>query len=812
MIGDWIQDVRYALRGLRRSPGFTLTAVVTLGVGIGANTAIFALLDRLLLRPLPVAAPERLVQVVTDRGENGVNYNLSLPAVEVLREERAAFTGVLASTPLSLGLSGPHGTTQIPGAAVSGDYFTTLGLTPAAGRWFTIEEAVFGRPEQVAVVSHGFWVRSLAADAGALGRDIRLNDRPFTVIGVAPAGFDGLVRGGTVDVWVPLSTAPLLNDMGSCPERPGCSWLDVFARLAPGVSRETAAAALAAGDAARIAAGSQFEGERRVLRDGAAGLVFRVGVVEKPLTILMAAVGVLLVIACGNVAALLLVRARGRRRELAVRLALGAGRARLTRQLLTESILLAGLGGTLGLLIAGWSAGFLAGYRAPGGAALVVASGLDGRVLAFAALVSCATVLLFGLVPAFGGSRTALAPALKDALPNDGRGRRWALELRDGLVIGQVALAVVLVVGAALLVRTVRNLGALDVGFDPVGVVLADLDVEMRQYDRPRTVTFYQSVQERVAALPGVTAATVATTVWPNPGGWNWGGLRLEGFAGTEDEVSFDVNQVGPDYFGTLGIPLVAGRALDRRDDTGPLVAVINETMARRYWPAGDALGRRIYRDSTTAIEVVGIARDGKYRDLREAPQATLFLPFAQVPRPSATLLVRAAGDPLALVPALRAAVTAVDPGVPVFDLRTLETHVGFARARERLAADVVAVFGAVSLGLAALGLYGVLADGVRQRTREIGVRVALGARPADVTGLFLRRATGLVAAGAALGGIGALAATRLVRDLLFGVASADPASFLAAAGALVGAGLLAAFLPARRAARLDPMEALRHE
>jgi predicted permease len=811
-MSDFLHDVRYALRALRRSPGFTVTATLTLAVGIGANTAIFGMLDRLLLRSLPVEAPDRLVHVVTDRGEEGRNYNLSYPAFAALAEDSTTFAGVLAYQPLDLGLTGSGGTVRVAAGGVSASYFRVLGLRPAAGRWFGPGEAGMAGGATVAVVAQRWARRTYGTDADVVGREIRLNDRPYTIVGLVPEGFEGLVRGGSIDLWVPLGAVPQLTEMGDCPERPNCSWLSVFARLAPGVSREAAQARLAVGDAGRIAAGLQFDGERRLLLDGGAGLTYRVGALQRPLTVLMAAVAMLLLIACGNVAGLLLVRARGRRREIGVRLALGAGRARLVRQLLTESLVLSVAGGAAGLLVAMWATNLLAGYRTPGGEALAITAGIDGRVLVFAALVSLATVLLFGLVPALGASRAEVVSAIKGAAAGHQAGSRRRVDLRDGLVVAQVALSVVLVVGAVLLTRSVRNLGHVDVGFEPQGVLLARVDVEVRQYDGARTSAFYGSLLERVGALPGVEGATLATTVWPNPGGSNWGGLRLEGFTGSPDDVSFDVNRVGPDYFATLGVPLLQGRGIEARDGTGPMVAVVNETMARRYWPAGDALGRRIYLDSTRAIEIVGIARDGKYRELREAAQATLFLSLLRLPLPTATLMVRSSGDPQALAPAVRRAVTALDAAVPVFDVQALETHVSHARARERLAADVTGLFGLVSLGLAALGLYGLLAAAVRQRVREIGIRVALGARPGDVTRLVVSRAGALVGAGAVLGTAGAAFAARLIGDLLYGVAPADPASFVTAAGALLVVGLAAGFVPARRAARIPPMEALRHE
>ena len=808
-----LQDLRYALRSLARAPGFTAVVVLTLGLGIGTTAAVFGVLDRTVLRPLPVAAPDRLVHVVLQRpgpsgspGDVSVNSNLSYPSFVDLQTRTTAFAGVVAHVEAPLAMEAGGQTERIDAAGVSAGFFTTLGAPLALGRDIREDEDHPGAPLAVVVLGHGLWQRSFAGDPAILGRAVTLDGKPYTVIGVAGAAFAGITRGAVTDAYVPLATITSAGDNAF--GRRTVSWLDVFARLAPGVSRDQAAAAVTVLSRQLEAASLIPAANRFLLQDGSHGLQGLVSELARPLTVLMAAVLLVLLVACANVASLVTVRATARRREISIRIAIGAGRGRLVRQLATESLVLATLGGAAGLLAAVWIAGLMPAVPTLFGAPLVITRGIDGRMLAFTALVAALTALGVGLFPAWRASRTDLVPGPKDGVATAGRG---SLSGRDALVAMQVAITFVLVVGAGLLVRTARSLRAVDPGYDPRNVLLAGVDLESRAWRGDAIVAFWNEVLQRLRANPEVSAASVALTMVPSPGGSRWNGVPLEGYQET-DNVEFDANSVGPEYFAAMRIPLRAGRAFDDRDGRGAVrVAVINETMARRYWPGRSPLGRHI-GDSLSAATVIGVVRDGKYRSLREAPRPVVYFSALQDPVSTGTLIVRARQNPIALAATVRQVVRAVDPNVPLFNIRTLETHLALASARERLVASVSVLFGSLALVLSLVGLSGLLAFAVARRTREIGVRLALGARPGDVRALILRRGMGLAGVGLAVGlGLAALLG-RFTTVLLYGVSPIDPASY--AVGLLLVAGVAgaASVLPAWRAARVDPVVALRTE
>ncbi len=808
-----MQDIRYALRTLRRSPGFTAATVLTLALGIGATSAIFTVLHRAVLRALPVAEPGRLVHVVTDRGPDGINYNLSYPAFDALRRRATVFTVVAAHTPIAVAVGLPEGAERVEGAAVSRGFFAAIGAPIAQGRDFLAEEDAVGGPPSV-VLGQALWRRRFASRPDILGSAITLNGTPFTVVGIAPRGFTGPVTGRAEELFVPLGSIGRVAWYGDLTTNPRASWLDVFARLASDVTRERAQAGVALLDAQAVAAGERPAASRTLLRDASRGFNFAVGWITWPLVLLMTVVGLVLLLACANIANLLLARAGARRREVAVRLALGAGRGRLVRQLLTESAVLAVAGAAAGLLVARWGMDLLLGYQPPGGGQLELPRGLDPVALGFTALVTLLTGIGFGLVPALRASRPEVVPALKGAEP------RWherLFGLRGTLVVVQVAISLVLVVGAALFLRSIANLRAVELGYAPGDVLLASVDLQQAGYDRARGTAFTAELLERLGAVPGVSVASAAQVITPNPGGSNWSGVALEGYTPAPgEEVSFDANKVAPRYFEALGIRLVRGRGIELRDVAGaPLVAVVNETFASRYYGAGGALGRRILLGegpTARSIEIVGVATDGRYRDLRERGTANVYFPLAQSYASEVTLILRTRGDPLALAGVARREVQALDASLPLFAVRSLRQHVAAATAQDRMLATLSTAFGVVALLLAALGLFSVIAYGVTQRTREIGVRMALGARRADVIGMVVGRSAALVGVGLAIGLVAALGLGRLAAGLLFGVAPADPASLAAAVAVLGGAAAVAAYLPARRAARIDPMAALRSE
>ncbi len=810
-----VHDVRYALRTLARTPAFTLAAVATLALGIGANSALFTVLQRALLARLPVDEPDRLVQVVTDRGPDGINHNLSLPKAQALREGIAAFSGVAAHSAERLAAGFERGAEQVEGAVVSRGFFATFGVRLALGREFVAEEDTRGGPA-VVVLSHALWRSRFGGREDVLGQTLTLNGQPFTIVGVAAAPFRGPVAGRSEALWIPVASVGRVSDADFELSSPNASWLDVFARLAPGVTLEQARAAMALFDREQARAGRGRAAEHTRLIEASRGLTYAVNWLKGPLTFLFALVGLVLLLACTNVANLLIARAAGRRREVAIRLAVGAGRGRLVRQFMTESFLLAAVGGAAALLVARWGADYLLAYESgTSGGRLDLATNLDRVVIGFTALLTLATGFAFGLLPALRASRPDVVPALK------GAERPWQerlFGLRGSLVVVQVAISMVLVAGASLFLRSLHEIGRVDIGFTPGPVLLASVNLEQAGYDRDRGMALQARLLERLGRVPGVAVAGAAGVITPNPGGSNWGGTRIEGYTPPPGEVtSFDVNRVAPGYFEALGIRLMRGRAFGAGDVRGaPPAMIVNEAFARKYFAGRDPIGRHIYvgaAPNERAIEIVGIAPDGKYRELRETEQANVYFPLLQQYQPDITFAIRTRGeDAGALAGAVRAEIRAVDAALPVFDVRTLAEHVAIASAQDRMMTTLSSAFGAVALLLAGLGLFGVIAYAVAQRTREIGVRVALGASAADVVGMVVGRGAALAGAGLVIGLIAALPLGRLASGLLYGIAPADPLALAAAATLLVAAAGVASWLPARRAARIDPMIAIRSE
>jgi predicted permease len=812
-IEDFLQDVGYGVRQLRRSPGFAAVAVITLALGIGANTAIFSLLDVALLRMLPLREPQRLVFLhCSDERGNAINA-FSYPQFAYMRA-RARTLSTLAYDPVDLNLSAGSLTDAPSGLLVSDNYFSVLGVQPLLGRGFAPGD------EAVAVLSHPFWESRFGGDPGIVGRSVILNGLPFTVIGVTPRGFFGVEVGTSPDIFVPLSMRDRMLPEEAILTNPHSFWLTIMARLQPGLSRQQASAEAevlyhqANTEETRdlptdhpfvrwlrsmhitLTAGNRGEG---VLRDQ----------FGRPLLILMTIVGLVLLIACANVASLLLARAAARHREIAVRLALGAGRTRLLRQLLTESLVLSIAGGMLGLLFAFWAAGVLAGFLNQS----VLDVSPDARVLGFTLALSVLTGLLFGSAPAMQSTRPDLTEALKGEQLAAAPGRR--LELRNLLVAGQVAISLSLLIGAGLFIRTLANLKNLNTGFQPHNVLLVSLNPGLSGYGPERIRSFYDQLLERVQALPGVRSASVADQALL--GGRWFDGLILEGHTTAPGEQpSVAVKMVTPRFFETMGIAIRLGRDFSLQDRAGsPKVAIINETLARQFFTGENPIGKHIGVGSLTPdLEVVGVIADTKYGGLRDPIPRTVYLPMNQAGSPQAgrTLHVRVFANPANIAAAIRNQIRALDKELPVTQVQMYSDLVDRDLAQERLIATLSGFFGALALLLVAVGLYGVIAYGVQRRTREIGIRMSLGAGPGMVMRMVLRDCLVMVAAGAAIGFALGLWFSKLVASQLFGVSPGDPLTILTATLLLFAVAALAGYLPARRASRVDPMVALRYE
>ena len=833
-----LQDVRYGLRQMRRSPGFAAVAVLMLALGIGANTAIFSLIDAVMLKMLPVKNPQQLVvlrwrQTKGVRGGPGVSgprsSSLSYLGFKRLRRQNDIFSSVMGFVPL--GISPESVTVNIDGQPsvaggemVSGNYFTGLGVSPVLGRVLT--DADEDHAARVTVLGYGYWTRKFGRDPAVIGKTIALGGEPFSIVGVAPPEFFGVEPGRAPDFWIPLIDVPTLGPWGitsqSAFTEKGWWWLPIVGRLKPNVSQSQARSALDVWLRQTLTdemgltpadAGAFWA----VLDPASRGLDYLRGRFSQRLLVLMGVVGLVLLIACANITALLLARAQGRRREIAMRLALGASRARLIRQLLTESLLLAAAGGICGMAVAGWGARILL-RLVSSGPSLPLEVHPDLTVGGFAAGVSVLTGILFGLVPALGSTRLSLSPALKENASGalGSRSARW--RLGKSLVVVQVALSLLLVAGAGLFVRKLMNLEHENLGFDPHGVLLFRVNARQSGYKGPRLRNVYDELLHRVRALPGVQQASLSLLALIS--GWSiTSPIAAEGGPIKADQnVMAYWNVVGPDFVKTMRMRLLLGRDIGERDiATSPQVAVVNKSLARKVFGNLNPLGRRFTLGQTfnpkEALQIVGVVEDAKYSQIRGEAPLTAYVPFSQAEDLGAMYFeVRTAGDPTLLIPSVRRAVAEVDSSLALSDVKTQNQQIDEALVQEKLIARLASFFGGLALALAAIGLYGTLAYTVGRRTSEIGIRVALGASGKQILKMVLREAFALVLIGVLLGLPMALAAGRLVASQLYGLKTSDPLTLSAAIGLLVAVASLAAYLPARRASKVDPMVALRYE
>ena len=807
---EMVQDVRFAFRMLVKQPAVALIAIVTLALGIGANTAVFSFVNALLLRPLAgVARPGELVQIGRQYPDKTYVSDSSYPDFLDFRSGNTVMAGVAVMTPAAFHLSAAGATERVEGERVSGDYFDVLGVTPAQGRLLSPADDL-PTAEPVAVISARLWRRRFGGASNIAATTIKLDGHDFAVIGVTSEQFTGVSIGTPRDVWVPIAALPRFNpNMAARFTQRQASWLEMFGRLAPGATLEQARAEFSA--MARRLEEMYPATNGRVAAAVNPGLGRDVEIQNQlrrfaflPFT----AVAIVLLIACANVAGLLLARAAARRKEIATRLALGAGRIRIVRQLLTESVALALAGGVAGLLVGTWLTSWLRSLLPDRYLFLSfdLDFGIDWRVFAFTLAVATATGILFGLVPALHASRPDVIANVKDP---HALGRRRGPGLRGALVVAEVALSLILLVAATLCVRTLRNATAIDTGYESARVLTGRIDLPRQSYVETRGRLFQQQLVERIQAVPGVDAAGFAVTLPLNDGRWE-DAVRREG---DPTRLQTFQNVVSPRYFDAMSIPLLVGRQFTAQDDQrSPRVAILNQTLARIMWPDENPLGKRLTFKGGP-MEVVGVVRDIKGRNLFESPGPMLYLPLWQHYQPNVVLHVRTTAGPAGrLMPMLGAEVAALDKDLPLYAVKTLDEHVTATLTPQRLLAYLVSGFGVLALLLAAIGLYALLAYTVSERTQEIGIRMALGAQKRDVMRLFISWGIQLAISGIVVGLAGAAGLTQLMKSLLFGVSPLDPLTLATMPVLLFAAALLACCIPAYRAARADPKIALRYE
>jgi len=827
------QDIRYAFRSFRKTPVFTAVAVLSLALGIGANTAIFTLIDQLILRLLPVRDPQSLV-LLAGRGRhyggnNGINA-LAYPMYQDLRDRNQVFNGMMCRNRFNYTLSFGAQSEVIAGEMVSGNYFPLLGLHAAAGRLFTASDDLREGASPYAVISYAYWQARFAGDPHAIGQRILVNNYPIIIVGVAQPGFDGMDPGLPAKMFVPISMAvsvrPGFENMWDRRQR----WVNVYGRLKPGETIEQAKAGLqplfhqiigseVTMPAFRKATSYDKDNFLRMWLDAMPGSQGNTGLrrqYEKPLLVLMVVTGLVLLIACANLASLLTARAAARQKEMAIRLAIGSSRGRIIRQLITESLLLAAAGSAAGMALAVTMVKALVAFLPSTLSGYGISSAPDARMLGFSLALAVGTGILFGLAPALQSTRPDIAPTLKDQAGNV-MGNRTQVAFRKSLVAAQVALSLLLLIGAGLFLRSLGNLKLVNPGFNTGNLVQFNLNPRPVGFDVARTHTFYQQLEERLRNLPGVSGAGMASMGVLQDNEWD-NSVTIEGYAAKPGEdVDPHMNQVTPGYFGALGVHVLAGRGITAKDTANsPKVAVVNESFAKRYFGASPAVGRRIGLGSDpgtpTDIEIIGVVNDTKYENLRDEIPREVYLCDAQRYPNGHMVYVRTERDPENAFATIRAAVHDLAPALPITGMKTLTRQLDESLVTERMVAALSSVFGALATVLAIIGLYGVMAYMVTRRSREIGIRMALGAMRGNVVWLVMREVVTLVGIGIAVGLPAALALTHLVESQLYGVKANDPAALALATALLAAVALLAGYIPARRAAGFDPVRVLRYE
>ncbi len=831
----FLSDLQHSVRMLKKSPLFTSVAIASLALGLGANTAIFSLLDQALLRPLPVEKPRELV-LLTDPGVNRGSFEgdnsdrlFSRPMYIDLRDRNQVFSGLIARAPVSANLVFGGQSEAVNTELVTGNFFDLLGVHPAQGRLLSAADDVTKNAHPVVVLGYGYWTRRFGGNPGIVGQAVRINNSLMTVIGVAPREFFGVDVGRVPDVYVPLAMKTAATPTLDGYDDRTYHFLHILARLKPGVTIQQANASLQVlfkpllGADLAVMTGNiskkfreRFLAKAMVLEPAYNGVpTFRENA-GTPLYISMAMVGLVLLIACANVANLLVARGLGRQKEIAIRLALGASRRDIVRQLLAESLLLAILGGLAGLLVSLWTSGLMvASMPGTSGGIPGLSASLDPRTVAFAFVLALVTGIGFGLLPAMQSTRPNVYPTLKDQ-GGSVIGGFGQIRSRQALVVGQVALSLLLLVGAGLFTRSLMNLRKLDPGFRTANLVAFTIDAARNGYNQARVHQMYEDIQQRLASVPGVGSASLAQIV-PLSGDNSMNSIHVEGYEPKTDEnTNPNFNEVSPGYFQTMGIPILLGRGFTLQDKLGAQkVAVVNETFVQHFLGTGNPLGRRFgyHGQGPADVEIVGVVKDGKYNTLRDKKTSFIYVPYQQDDDLSGiSAIVRTLGPPEAMMPGLRHEIAAIDSNLAVWDLRTMETQVNKSLFAERVTAILCACFGGVATVLAFIGLYGVMAFSVARRTREIGIRMALGAGRGRVLGMVLKEVAWMCLIGIGLGVPLAIGLSRYLVSQLYGVAPTDLLTLLFAVLTMLCVSLVAGFLPARRAATIDPTIALRYE